>query len=162
MRFPTRIPTSIGILLLAIIFVSFVFVFESLSRQQTGATGSSQPENVQITNVSDTMFTVTWTTTKDSKGALVVSSEGKRKQTYFDDRDSDGKLNRYSTHSVTVRGLVSNTTHNVSILSDGKTYNNDGRPFQIQTGPTITSGVGRLAPAFGTVIQSDNPLHAQH
>lgn len=155
MRFPTRIPTIIGLLLVVFVVGGIIVSFESLSRLPISASLSSEPKNIQITNLSDTSFTLTWTTDAQANGALVVSFP-RGNQTVFDERDDAGKLNKYTTHSVTVRNLSTTTEYAVKILSNGRTYLDNGQPYRIRTASTISAAPGDFLPAYGSVITEDN------
>ncbi len=155
MKFPTKVPTPIGFLLLIIVVGGAIFSFETLSKLPTRASGSIQPENVQITNLSDTSFTFTWTTATPATGMLIVTTP-QREITAFDQRDSNGKLTPYITHSITIRNLTGDTEHLVKILSSGKTYLDADKPYRIRTAASLTTSPGNLGPAYGSVVTTDN------
>lgn len=151
----TRIPTVLGLLLLIVVVGGVIISFESFSRLPIRATGSIQPDAIQITNLSDTSFTITWTTPTPATGALIISAPGAG-ATIFDERDSDGKLRPYLTHSVTVRNLKGDTSYEVKILSQGKTYMDNGTPYRIRTFPILTTNPQDMTPAYGSVVTADN------
>ena len=154
MRFPTRIPTILGILLIVLIVGGVAVSFESLARLPINASGSSQPNNVQITNLSDIGFTVTWTTDTPASGALIVAYP-RGDETVLDERDT-GKLTKFTTHSVVVRNLTASADYSFKILSNGKSYMDNATPYHVRTSPTITTSPGELSPAYGSVVTSDN------
>ncbi len=154
MKFPTRIPTILGILLVLFIVGGVAVSFESLARFPINASGSMQPANVQITNLSDTAFTMTWTTSGPATGMLVVSYP-RGDETVFDERDT-GTGNKYTTHSVTVRNLTASSDVSVKILSNGKTFLDNGKPYVVRTSPPIPAPPGDLSPAYGSVVTADN------
>lgn len=153
--FSTRIPTILGLLLVIVLVGGVIVSFESLSRLPIRATGSVQPNSVQVTNLSDTSFTFTWTTATPANGALVVSFP-QHTQTVFDERDSDGKLRSYITHSVTVRNLKGNTDYAVKILSNGKTYVDNGNSYSVHTFPTLITSPAENTPAYGSIVTAEN------
>lgn len=156
MRFPNKFPTIIGLVFLAVILIGVIFIFERVLRLPTAATQSQEPQNVQITNVTDGSFTMTWTTSGPATGTLFVSSPRERGRTVFDERDSDGKFRKYITHSVTVRSLLEASEHSVKILSNGKTYLNAGKPFMVRTAGALPPPAGGLEPAYGTAQTPEN------
>ncbi len=148
-------PTILGLFLVLTIVSGVVVFVESLTRKTSSATASSIPKSVRITNVSDTMFTVSWTTDIPTKGAVIVSSHVFSAQTFYDERDVVGKLGSYPHHHVTVRYLDPKTTYSVRIVSEGRTYDQNGKPYEISTGPMLTSANPQIEPAFGKIITKE-------
>lgn len=146
MRLPTRFPTVVGLVLFLTLVGGFVVGFERLSRGPTVASPSSSPKDVEFTNVSDTSFTVSWTTEAETTAALLVSNKKEKARAYYDERDLSGKPGKYQTHMVTVRSVTPETTYNVSILSN----RNENGPYTVRTGPTLP-GSTPFEPAFGSV-----------
>ncbi len=154
MHLPTKIPTIVGILMVILILGVIVVGSESYLRSSTTASGSIQPTNVQISNISDTAFTVSWTTELPATGALSVATPGKT-QVLFDDQDTKNQ-GKYLTHSVTLRMASADTEYAVTILSNGKKNLNGDTPYKVHTGPALTSASGNLEPAYGTIITDAN------
>ncbi len=154
MRFPNKIPTIVGILMVILIVGGIAAGSESFVRTVTTASGSIQPANVQITNVSDTTFTVSWITESPATGALSVSTP-RGTQVVFDEQDSK-EQEKYLTHSVTYRTAASDTDYNFTILSNGKKNLNGTIPYKVRTGPLLTTASGNLEPAYGTIISESN------
>lgn len=149
MNFPTKIPTLLGIFLV-IVMVSIVAIgSESFMQTQTRASGSIQPAGVTITNISDTTFSVSWTTPQPATGAISVAG-----RVIFDDQDTKTQ-EKYTTHIVTFRGATAGTSYDVTILSDGKKSLDGDKPYTIRTAPTLTTTSGNLEPAYGTIINAD-------
>jgi hypothetical protein len=154
MHFPTKIPTIPGILMVILIVGGLAAGSESYLRSATTASGSIKPANVQITNVSDTTFTVSWTTELAATGALSVSTP-RGVQVLFDDQDTKSQ-GRYLTHSVTLRSAAPDTEYSITILSNGK-KNLDGKiPYKVRTAPALVTASGNLEPAYGTIVTDSN------
>lgn len=147
-----KIPTIIGLLLIMGVVGVVIVLFENASRSQSRASGSEQPKNIQLTNISSTSFTVTWLTDSPATGTVRLSVSALRSTTAFDDRDTNGKLTSYQAHSVTVRSLSPNTNYSLKILSNGKSYGDNGKPLSVHTAPTIGKGSSGLEPAYGTIM----------
>src|SRR5450759_2768447 len=107
MNLPRKIPTIVGIFLVVLIVGGIAAGSESYSRTVTTASGSIQPANVLITNVSDTTFTVSWTTQLPATGALSLTTP-RGTQVLFDEQDTKDQ-GKYLTHSVTYRTAVPDT-----------------------------------------------------
>ncbi len=151
MKFPIRIPTLLGIFLVIVLTAGLGFGFEQISRSRTTASGSIIPTGIEITNVSDTTFTVTWQTESPATGAISVESPA-AKQTLFDERDSTGALGSYTTHAVTMRTGRANTDYLFTILSNGKAHTQNGTPFRVRTASSLPASDFSLEPAFGIVL----------
>ena len=155
MRFPTRIPTLLGILLVVGLIGGVGFLFERASRVGTIASGSVAPARVEITNLTDSGFTVTWLTEEAATGVVSVESQS-AKQTLFDERDATGKLGKYLTHSATMRGAQADATYELTILSNGKAFLENGSPYQIRTPQSLPGPGPAFEPAFGVVLTEAN------
>lgn len=154
MHFPTKIPTIVGILLVILIVGAIAVGSEFYLRSSTTASGSIIPSNVQITNISDTTFTVSWTTQLAATGALSVSSSHGT-QVLFDEQDTKSQ-GSYLTHSVTIRTAAPNTDYAITILSSGKKNLNGTVPYKVHTGPLLTTASGNLEPVYGTIVTDTN------
>lgn len=154
MHFPTKIPTIAGILMAILIVGGLAVGSESYLRSATTASGSIRPANVQITNVSDTAFTVSWTTELAATGALSVAAP-RNTQVLFDDQDTKVQ-GKYLTHSVTLRSALPETEYNITILSNSKKSLNGNVPYKVRTGPSLVTASGNLEPAYGTIVTDSN------
>ncbi|MCX6793978.1 MAG: hypothetical protein NTY06_02630 [Candidatus Gottesmanbacteria bacterium] len=154
MHLPTKIPTIVGILMVVLIVGAIAVGSESYFRTATTASGSIQPANIQITNVTDATFTVSWTTQLPATGTLVIATSHET-QVLFDDQDTKGQ-GRFVTHSVTFRAAIPDTNYNITILSDGKKNLNGNVPYKIHTGQLLTTASGNLEPAYGTIVTDNN------
>ena len=127
---------------------------ESYFRTSTTASGSILPSNVQITNVTDTTFTVSWTTQLPATGALSVATS-RTTLVLFDDQDTKGQ-GHFVSHSVTLRAASPDTDYSITILSNSKKNINGNVPYKVHTGPLLTTASGNLEPAYGTIVTDNN------
>jgi hypothetical protein len=148
-----RIPTLLG---LTIITIGIVFTSVLV---QTGvitigrAAPSENPENVRITNVSATSFTVSYTTQASVLGTLSYGTTSNYGSIGFDDRDQANETSgAYTLHYITVKNLQPETLYFFSITSGKNTYLHNGAPFQITTGPTLTTEPPNQQPASGKIV----------
>jgi hypothetical protein len=154
MNKPVKIPTFFAFLLIGLMILGISFLTRII-RTPTVADASTQPKNIRISNISDTGFTVTWLTDKPTRGAINVRSESSRPLPFFDDRTVTGN-ELFTTHSVTARGLTSQTLYTVEIIPQGR--GSASESFAVTTFPAIQNGSNQLGPTYGTVIQTDkNP-----
>jgi hypothetical protein len=155
MKLPSKIPTILG-LILVITIVGGIIMLERIFRSPSNASGSQSPENIHITNISDTSFTFSWTTQLPVSGTILVSTTGKSNYMYYDQRDSTGKLGSYVTHGVTVRDAKPSSEYTVTILSGGKQYLDNGKAFIVHTPVSIAPNSNGLEPAYGTILSTND------
>lgn len=149
---PTKkIPTLIGIIFVILLLAGVGFVFEYLARGQSKATASIDPQQVTVTNVSDSSFTLVWQTGDTATGTILVSSPDGKKYSAFDERDASGKMGKYVTHSITVRTLQPETNYTITILSNGKKYPVEEKKYQVTTFPSLSTQAPPADPAYGVV-----------
>ncbi len=149
-----RIPTLLGLALLLILLGGSVFGVKVTRRYITKAGPGSRPQNVRISNITDTSFTLSYITNDPTTGAINLSGLG----TIADDREqspASGKL--YRTHYFTINALRPATKYSFSIVSGETTYRNsltNNQPYAVTT--ASAGGSTALAdPVYGTVSRSD-------
>jgi hypothetical protein len=153
---PRKIPSILGIILiLALMYIlslgsTYIFNGKSI------ASKNIEPQNVQITNVSDTSFTVTWQTNDKATGAIFVSAGNPKPASYFDERDKQGKMNQYENHSVTIRDALPDTAYKFRLLSDGKNYPVNNGELTVTTGKTLGVPKDSIGPAYGSIKTADD------
>ncbi len=145
-----RIPTIAGIVLIFIV-IGVIAFFEWFDRRPTSASGSILPINVQMTNISDTSFSIVWNTGTPATGTVLVTSPKLTSTTYFDERDTNGKRNSYISHMVTIRALTPTTAYSFQLISNGKSFTNNGSPYSIITAPAINGKTSGIEPAYGVI-----------
>ncbi|MBI3577483.1 fibronectin type III domain-containing protein [Candidatus Gottesmanbacteria bacterium] len=153
-----RIPTLLGFILLILFVGVFIYLFENFSRASSSAKSAVEPRNVTVTNVTDSSFSITWETADPATGLIEVASPGAKTEVFYDDRDgtNKNKLGNFTTHSVTAMGQSANTSYDVKLLSNGKTFADSGKPYGATTAPTIGGNPPDLEPAYGTVMTAAN------
>ncbi len=154
-----RIPTLLGVFLIVVGIGVTSFLVEKGVIVVGNASPSSSPQNVRITNITDSSFTVSYSTDASVIGSLNYGSTSTLGQTALDDRDQQtGTLSNYSIHSITVRNLSPQTKYYFSITSGQNTFLNNGLPFQVVTGTPISSPPSAQKPIIGKVIMPNgNP-----
>lgn len=149
--FSHRIPTLLAIILLIVsIGVSVVLLGKGIFYVGKAAP-DPKPQNVMITNISDSSFTVVFVTTQQVE-SVVSFSQATSSTVILDDRDkSTGTPQKYYSHHITVPNLLPNKNYDFTILSGGKEYS----PFKATTGGVITNSPPSQNPLFGTVLLAD-------
>lgn len=154
MQLPNKFPTFVGILMIIGIVGSIGFA-ERMFRAPSGASGSKEPRNVRVTNITGSSFTVSWISDAPTAGTLLVSAPNMSNRIYYDERDQTGKINKYDTHSITVRDAHPATIYSYKLMSDGTQYLDNGKPYIIQTPSSLPTNTSTLEPAYGTIYKND-------
>lgn len=151
-----RIPTLLGLIILTIgIAATSVLVQTGVITIQQAAPGET-PENVRITNVTATSFTVSYTTQAKVLGSLAYGTTSDFGSVGFDDRDQKNTTaGEYSLHYITVKNLKPETLYFFAITSGKDTYLHNDAPFQVTTAPQLTQEPPNQLPASGKVLLPD-------
>lgn len=151
-----RIPTLLGMLLIAIgIGVTSFLVSRGIIT--IGRAGPSQnPQAIRITNISDTSFTVSYKTSGSVPGSVAYGTTKELGQVALDDRDQQsGSAKNYQIHSITLRNLQPNTPYFFSITSGDSSFLNNGEPFTLTTASKNVINPTQQQPLTGKVITTD-------
>lgn len=147
------IPTLIGLLLL---MISLAFGVSLVSYRQIfrlGASAELAPKDVRISNLSDSSFTISWTTDKATSGFIK----------YGESQNSLGKVEKEQaageslTHLVRVTGLNPETTFFFKINSGGNDFDNNGIPWQVTTSPQGSQPVSNFIASGSILTASGKP-----
>lgn len=153
-----RIPTIVALIILIFGLGGSLLLVETSRPLTSSADATIIPSNLHISNVSDSQFSVSWLTAKETTGYISYSDQQSSFLTAFDDRDEDGKPKNYIAHHVTVKNLKENTTYVFKIYSGKVIFDNKGENFRQNTGPKIVSTLS-LNPAYGTIAdERDKPI----
>jgi len=127
-----RIPTmlAVGLILLGIVLTTIIVKVQTSFR--IDATNSQEPQNVKITNLSDDSFTITYQTNAATTGSINYGNSKQLGNTQLEDLPKN-------VHSITVEKLGPLTKYYLVIISGQNTFLNNGVPFEISTGPSISS-----------------------
>ncbi len=157
--FNRRIPTIFGIfiILAGIIITSFVTQrgIPFISR----ASPAETPQNIQISNITDTSFTVSYITSASVLGSVHYGATTTLKDTVIDESDQNNNLQQRTIHFISVKNLTPQTTYFFSITSGETTFLNNGNPYTVQTGPKLNSNNQTSTQVQGTIIFPENTPH---
>ena len=128
-----RIPTILGVGLVVLGIVLTTVIVRVQTSLKSDASSSQEPQNVKVTNLSDNSFTITYQTDTATTGSV---SYGYSKQLGNTQLEA---LDPKNIHSVTVEKLSPLTKYYLVIISGQNTFLNNSSPFEISTGPSISS-----------------------
>ncbi len=144
----------LGIFLILAIGVTVILIQQGILIV-TRARPTAVPQNVQMTNISDSSFTVVFTTELKTSAIIRLAGESTGNTIILDDRDkATGAQNEYFSHHITVPNLEPQRTYSFSIVSNGKEYSSPAQ-YMITTGPQIESAPPSQNPLFGKIILPD-------
>ena len=142
-----RIPTLIGLVLLVSSVVLGVHLINQRQMFRLQAKDETTPKNVRISNITDSSFSISWTTDYETRG-FVKWGEKSPNSIATDTIDPNNKT---KNHYLTLENLVKNKNYYFNINSEGVDYNSNGLAWQVQTGenlsPPDNSGI-----IYGTIL----------
>ena len=154
-----KIPTIGGLFLLAIAVLTTSYLVNTGVIFLGGAAPSENPQDVRITNVSDTSFTVTYKTDAKVAGTISLGADKTSAQTILDERDQQSGVPKlYKLHSISVKNAKPTTAYSFSITSGTTTYQNNGSLFSVTTSKTLTGSPSATIPLSGKLIGSDGNI----
>lgn len=168
----TRIPTILGLGVLIIgVVAGVLLVGEGTGGFLPRADADKTPEQVRITNITDTSFSVSFTTRAPTMGLLEYGESAKNlEQKILDDRDQlSGESSLYRTHHITVTNLKPSTMYYFRIGTGGRRFfDNNKSPFTVRTSrpglepSEADSAQGKIrtpaaSPANGSLIYITSP-----
>jgi hypothetical protein len=150
------IPTILGLLILIIGVASGVLLINKSSNIFSQADSGSTPNQLKITNIAESSFSVSWVTNQPTTGFIKYGDNNNLIFVGKDDRDQlSGKSGNFSTHHVTIRDLKPALTYYFKIVSGGNIYDNNGAVFQTNTAPVSQNPALENDVAYGTVIDQN-------
>lgn len=151
-----RIPTLLGILMIVIGIGATSFLVKSGLNLMGKAAPAETPENIRITNISDSSFTVSYITADRVLGTVSYGTDKALGTSITDDRDQQsGNLNTYNLHYITIRNLKPSTKYFFTITSGKITFLNNDEAFEVTTGPVIEEEPSLQKPVVGKMISTD-------
>jgi len=122
-----KIPSVLGISIITFGVIATTFLVKGGRTLQVNAGPGQDPKNIEVSNISDTSFTITYTTDDAVIGTINVGDNPKNLDIkHIDNRDkATGSINKYQTHIITAEGLKPDSKYFYSITSGDKTYTDD-------------------------------------
>ena len=152
-----RIPTWVALFILLAGITAGVIAIQQPSLSFLRAAPEIAPDQIEITNITQSSFTVSWITSQPATGLVKYGENNQPQLIARDLRDPlTGNFGQYTTHWINISGLNSNSSYSFTIQSQGKFYDNNGSPYTITTAPAFkTPPQPQVELPRGTVITSD-------
>ena len=148
-----RIPTIIGLVILVIGIITGVFLIKSQRIFKLGASSEEAPNDVRISNITDSSFVVSWTTDKETSGFVKWG----KNISNLDKVENDTISQKGYTHSSTIRSLTPQTDYYFKINSNSTDYDNQGTAWKIRTGLQLTEPNKNIIISGSVLNQNGTP-----
>lgn len=150
------IPTILGLFLLIAGTAAGVFLIQKGPTFFLKANPEIIPQQIKITNVTDSSFTVSWITETSTNGFVQHGQSPNTSSVAADERDAvSGTTGSFYTHYVTVKNLKPKTKYYFKLGSGGKTFDSSGQPWEVTTASTPSSPEPGSDIASGKVLNAD-------
>lgn len=138
MRIEKRIPTIIGLLLLILGVGVGVILVGQQQIFRLAASPEITPKDVRVANITDTGFSVSWITERETVAFLTYGNSLALGKTVKDDRDVGGNQTARLVHHATLTGLAPNTRYFFKINSDKETFDLKGKAWEQTTAQQLS------------------------
>ncbi|MEK7571165.1 MAG: Ig-like domain-containing protein [Patescibacteria group bacterium] len=153
-----RLPSFLGVLVLLVSITTILWLSRNAVLFGTQAAISNTPQKLQISNITDTSFTVSYITEAKVIGALAYGQDASFGTVSQDDRDKTGTPTEHRVHSMIVSSLTPGTTYFFAIASGTETFLDQGKPYTVTTARTAGTNNADALMAKGKVTLADGSL----
>ncbi|MBN1263575.1 MAG: fibronectin type III domain-containing protein [Candidatus Pacebacteria bacterium] len=152
-----KIPTFIGFTIIFIGLITSIYLVERSQNILLKARSKVTPGQIKISNINSSSFTVSWLTPIEAPGTIKFGREPELLNLEsIDERDfENNQEGQYLTHYVTLTNLEPSTLYYFEIRSGSKTFNDDGRPYQVETPPEIGNPSSPNDLSYGLILNPD-------
>lgn len=155
-----KIPNYLGLLLLVV----GVFLTSMLAQSgilfPTQASPASEPQNVIFSNITDTSFTVSYSTAASVPGTVAYGETEEFGEVAFDTRDVQGQTPQsYAYHYITITNLKPSTKYFIAIISDGN--ENEAALHTVTTGTALAAAPPSQKTVRGKVLTTSGTAPAE-
>lgn len=156
-----RLPAYSGIIVLLLVLGLTVMLSRNTAQFATRATVGSVPKNIQVSNITPTSFTVSYTTDELALGTLAYGQQPTLGTVAIDTRDMQvGEPSEHRVHYFTVQNLQPGTRYYFSITSGAQVVTDNDSPFEVTTAIPSTSPPANPTVA-GSVALDDGSFPAE-
>lgn len=155
-----QLPSYVGFSVMLVTLAVIIFLSGNTFTIISKATVGSEPKNIQISNITDTSFTVSYTTGASVIGTISYGTSPNTPDIALDDRDKQANnTNNHQVHFITVTNLTPSTRYYYVIDSGSQKVENNGSPYEITTSPpSITTNNAIQQTMSGTVSLNDGSI----
>lgn len=147
-----KIPTLLGLTIIVAGISAGVFLVAKDQIFFASATPNLAPQNVTLSNITDSEVTISWQTTQPTVSFVTFSAKGASPETVLDDTDNL-KPKPHSLHYITIKNLQPQSEYSFKIVS-GK-FSTEEQSFKTAKFTLTQNG---FAPIRGAVFDNTTPL----
>lgn len=154
-----HLPAYLGFFVMLMALGITIFLSSNTYVFISKAAVGSDPKNLQISNISDTSFTISYTTDTPATGSISYGSDPSTPSVALDDRDQQASGSAdYQVHFITIKNLTPATKYYFTINSGSQKIENGSNPFEIATAPSLQNQPTGQPTLSGTVALSDGSI----
>lgn len=154
-----RIPSLLGLLFLAMSVGIVSWFGRNYTQLRSKASVGETPGNVQISNITDTSFTVSYTTEDSVTGVISYGRDSKLGQVGLDNRDREAdKSSPRQLHYITITQLDPSTKYYFTILSGTIEFRNNNQPYDVTTAGKLLESSPSTTSVTGSVNLPDGSI----
>lgn len=154
-----RIPSFLGLLFLAISVGMFSWFGKNYTELRGKASVSETPGNVQISNITQTSFTISYTTQEGVIGVISYGRDTKLGQVELDDTDREtSRPSAHRVHYITISRLDPGTKYYFVVQSGGLEFLNNNKPYEVTTATKLLESSPSAISVTGSVNLPDGTI----
>lgn len=154
-----QLPAYLGVFVLLIALGITILLSGNTLVFISKATVGSNPKNIQISNLSDSSFTISYVTDAAAAGSISYGNDPSTPEVALDDRDQQASGSAdHQIHFITVKNLAPSTKYYYVIDSGSQKAENNSAPFEITTAPPAINQPSTQPTLSGSVSLSDNSI----
>jgi hypothetical protein len=157
-----RLPTILGAFFLLFAVGSIFWMSKNVIDFRGKAAPSETPKQLQISNITQNSFTISYTTDDSVLGTVAYAKDPSTGNVALDDMDKQGGTPApKKVHYITVPQLDAGTTYYFAIVSGSSNILDNGKPFTVTTGPTLADASSSQLSLTGKVTLPDGNIPSE-
>jgi hypothetical protein len=154
-----KLPRFSGLVLVIALLAVITTMTSNVVLFSTKAAAGAIPKKVQITNISDTSFTVTYQTDEPVLGSIGFGKDTTLGSISLDDRDQViNKAVAHRLHYITIKNLLPGSKYQFEIASGGDKFKDNNEYFQVTTAPPLPAQATTQKSVTGRVALDDGAI----
>ncbi len=142
-----RLPRGLGFAVLLFALATIFWLSRNAVLLGSKAAADNTPKDLQISNITNNTFTVSYLTDQSITGSIAYGNDPKFGKVAFDTRDTTTPM-PHIIHYATVKGLSPSTKYFFSIVSGDASFLKNGIPYEITTA-AVTATASAQQPISG-------------